>query len=777
MSVVEMEVFSNTQLIILTILMFIGGEVFTSMVGLLVRGFLGHSSRKDGGRVNDSMSDLGIPPNFHDQLELGSIGNPEFESSKSDIFESGYDSERVTDVEELKYKSLKFLGLLALGYLFFVQTLGVISVYVYLNVISSAKNVLKQKGLNTFTFSLFTIVSTFASCGFVPTNENMMVFSKNSGLLLLLIPQVLLDSLMGMNNYQKFMGVLFQTINTRHTGETIVDLSTVAAASLVLIVVMMYLPPYTSFLPLSSKESGKRNSDQRKKKSKRIVMGNMVFSQLSYLVIFIILICITERRKIKDDPLNFSVLNIVFEVISAYGNVGFTTGYSCGRQLKPDGICENKWEVCVHHSNLSSSRTIGKTRAMPSTEFLVPSDMEAISVLLAAPRIETKLIHLKADRKRYGSFKKFDNPKDCVSIIQSLKQKELPHIANELVPRLQAEGFLLDNSTLTALMMYYAKNGFFTQANALWHEILNSAYNLDIHVVSDLIDAYIGAGIFNEVIRIVHEISVRHPQLQHQIYVHTVSSFGKIGELELMEYTLKEMVSKGFCDSSVSNAYMVYYSRFGSITMMENAYKRLKSSSFLIEKNGIRAVSVAYIRDKKFHSLGNFLRDVGLGRRNCGNLLWNLLLLSYAANFKMKSLQREFLNMVEAGFYPDLTTFNIRAVAFSKMSLFWDLHLSLEHMNHNGILPDLVTYGCVVDAYMDRRLGRNLDFASSKMNVKDSPIVLTDRILFEVFGKGDFHSSSEALLEFNTQKTWTYKNLIAIYLKKKYRSSQVFWNY
>ncbi|KAL8254755.1 hypothetical protein R6Q59_032976 [Mikania micrantha] len=414
MSVVEMEVFSNTQLIILTILMFIGGEVFTSMVGLLVRGFLGHSSRKDGGRVNDSMSDLGIPPNFHDQLELGSIGNPEFESSKSDIFESGYDSERVTDVEELKYKSLKFLGLLALGYLFFVQTLGVISVYVYLNVISSAKNVLKQKGLNTFTFSLFTIVSTFASCGFVPTNENMMVFSKNSGLLLLLIPQVLLgntlypsvlrffvssigkfkkrdetgyllnntekikfhhflshahssflvvtvlvfiiiqfilfssmewnsDSLMGMNNYQKFMGVLFQTINTRHTGETIVDLSTVAAASLVLIVVMMYLPPYTSFLPLSSKESGKRNSDQRKKKSKRIVMGNMVFSQLSYLVIFIILICITERRKIKDDPLNFSVLNIVFEVISAYGNVGFTTGYSCGRQLKPDGICENKW--------------------------------------------------------------------------------------------------------------------------------------------------------------------------------------------------------------------------------------------------------------------------------------------------------------------------------------------------------------------------------------------------------------------------------------------------
>ncbi|KAJ9548269.1 hypothetical protein OSB04_020812 [Centaurea solstitialis] len=413
MSVVEMEVFSNTQLVVMTILMFIGGEVFTSMVGLHVS----HHQRsvKKGGRVNDSMSDLGVPANFR-ELELGTIANPEFESSKSDIFELGYEPEPMAHTEELKCKSIKFLGFVALGYLFLVQTLGVVSVLVYLNVISSAKNVLKQKGLKTFTFSLFTVVSTFASCGFVPTNENMIVFSKNSGLLLLLIPQILLgnnlypsalrfsvwaigkfkkkaetrylldngrrdnirfhhflshlhslflvvtvlgfilvqfvlfsalewgsDSLSALNNYQKFVGVLFQTINTRHTGETIFDLSTIAAASVVLIVVMMYLPPYTSFLPLWAKGNSQRNSDQRKKKSKKVMLENLLFSQLSYLVIFIILVCITEREKIKQDPLNFNVLNIVVEVISAYGNVGFTMGYSCDRLLKPDGICENKW--------------------------------------------------------------------------------------------------------------------------------------------------------------------------------------------------------------------------------------------------------------------------------------------------------------------------------------------------------------------------------------------------------------------------------------------------
>ncbi|THG20942.1 hypothetical protein TEA_008422 [Camellia sinensis var. sinensis] len=182
------------------------------------------------------------------------------------------------------------------------------------------------------------------------------------------------------------------------------------------------------------------------------------------------------------------------------------------------------------------------------------------------------------------------------------------------------------------------------------------------------------------------------------------------------------MGSRGFSvDSAIGNAYIIYYSLFGSLTEIEAAYGRLKRSRILIEKDGIRAMSFAYIKEKKFYRLGEFLRDVGLGRRNVGNLLWNLLLLSYAANFKMKTLQREFLRMVEAGFHPDLTTFNIRALAFSKMSLFWDLHLSLEHMKHEQVVPDLVTYSCIVDAYLDKRLGMNLDFALSKMNVHASP--------------------------------------------------------
>ncbi|CBI40137.3 unnamed protein product, partial [Vitis vinifera] len=70
---------------------------------------------------------------------------------------------------------------------------------------------------------------------------------------------------------------------------------------------------------------------------------NIYLSHNSYLVLFIILICITERDKMREDPLNFNVLNVTIEVVSAYGNVGFSTGYSCARKLKPDPSCKDAW--------------------------------------------------------------------------------------------------------------------------------------------------------------------------------------------------------------------------------------------------------------------------------------------------------------------------------------------------------------------------------------------------------------------------------------------------
>lgn len=75
-----------------------------------------------------------------------------------------------------------------------------------------------------------------------------------------------------------------------------------------------YLPPYTSLLPTAyqEKNSGKGQASENHGRS---ILECLLFSQLSYLAIFIILICITEREKIKEDPLNFNVLSIAIEVI------------------------------------------------------------------------------------------------------------------------------------------------------------------------------------------------------------------------------------------------------------------------------------------------------------------------------------------------------------------------------------------------------------------------------------------------------------------------------
>ncbi|KEH27272.1 high-affinity potassium transporter [Medicago truncatula] len=261
MTSIEMEVFSNSQLILLTFLMLVGGEVFTSMLQLFLNMFNFNKNQC----LNGECSRSNYPPIKINQIELGLVSIPHL-----------------------------------------------VTLYITNVPWPSAKNVLKNKGIKIETFSLFTIVSTFATCGYVPTNENMIVFKKNSGLLLLILPHVLLgntlyppclrlfikvlksvnkreefsyllknskemgyDHLLSslhcwlllvtvfgfnviqfvlfcsmewssnimedLNLYEKVVATLFQVSNARHSGESVFDLSTISSAILVMFmfVVMM----------------------------------------------------------------------------------------------------------------------------------------------------------------------------------------------------------------------------------------------------------------------------------------------------------------------------------------------------------------------------------------------------------------------------------------------------------------------------------------------------------------------------------------------------------
>lgn len=337
-------------------------------------------------------------------------------------------------------------------------------------------------------------------------------------------------------------------------------------------------------------------------------------------------------------------------------------------------------------------------------------------------------------------------------------------------------------------MVALAEAGDMAGAQSIWAQLLLSSAAPSLAAAAPrLLPAYARLGHPDEVLLAARELSARLPSsAARDIYSLSVSSLGAAGELALMESAVREMASRfpGGIDSATGNAFVQHYAAFGTLPQMEAAVGRLRRSGTLISVAAIRAVASAYISQRKYYRLGEFVSGAGLlRRRDAGNLLWNLYLLSFAANFKMKSLQRGFLEMLAAGFRPDLTTFNVRAAAFSKMCMFWDLHLAADHMRRDGVAPDLVTHGCFVDAYLERRLARNIPFAFRRLGTGagDEPAVATDGIVFEAFGKGGFHASSEAVMEAacagGKRRRWTYYSLLDVYLRKQHRKNQIFWNY
>lgn len=306
MATVEMEVFSNTQLIIMTILMSLGGEVFTSMLGLQI-------AKSKIPKFHDTNHKVDVELNStktsFDRIELGLATPSQLESEQKPNI---HNDKKFLDKDSttIKYNSIRYLAYVVLGYLLVVHIVGSSLISTYIILVPSARQVLKNKGIEIQTFAVFTTVSTFSNCGFIPTNENMIVFKNNSGLLLLLIPQILLGNTLypatlrfiiwvlekitrrveyrymlenykelgyshmlsgvhsvlllvtvlgfilvqvilfcamewkskamdGLSGYQKFVASIFQTVNSRHAGESVFDLSIISPAILVLFVFMM----------------------------------------------------------------------------------------------------------------------------------------------------------------------------------------------------------------------------------------------------------------------------------------------------------------------------------------------------------------------------------------------------------------------------------------------------------------------------------------------------------------------------------------------------------
>jgi Trk-type K+ transport system membrane component len=143
---------------------------------------------------------------------------------------------------------------------------------------------------------------------------------------------------------------LFQAFAVRSGGFYIIDISSLRIGLQVLYVVMMYISVYPVVITI-------RNSNVYEERSlgiylddvgedeeqlsflgalsnspsqKRYFMQQQLRAQLAHdlwwIVLAVLFITIVETSQFDRDPVTYSVFNVIFETISAYGCVGISTG-------------------------------------------------------------------------------------------------------------------------------------------------------------------------------------------------------------------------------------------------------------------------------------------------------------------------------------------------------------------------------------------------------------------------------------------------------------------
>lgn len=192
----------------------------------------------------------------------------------------------------------------------------------------------------------------------------ILVVLNGIDLVLFIILDLHSDYLLVIPVGNRILDGLFQAFSTRTAGFAVVDLSQLHPAVQVSYMLMMYI----SVLPLAisirrtnvyeeqslgvylkadhprenlagaeaggdgeSGSSESKNSGDEERTPQSFI-GAHLRNQLSFDLWFIFLglfiICIAEGGRLNSEPLNFSIFKILFEIISAYGTVGLSLGYS-----------------------------------------------------------------------------------------------------------------------------------------------------------------------------------------------------------------------------------------------------------------------------------------------------------------------------------------------------------------------------------------------------------------------------------------------------------------
>ncbi|KAL9560915.1 hypothetical protein ACKAV7_014944 [Fusarium commune] len=138
---------------------------------------------------------------------------------------------------------------------------------------------------------------------------------------------------------QRIPAAIFQAASARHTGTASFNLANVSPAVQLSLLIMMYIAVFPIAISIRASNAYEEKSlglwDEEKsldeKHSKTYLlthMKNQLGFDLWYIFLGTFCICISESTRIADvnEPA-FSVFSVLFEVTSAYGNVGLSLGY------------------------------------------------------------------------------------------------------------------------------------------------------------------------------------------------------------------------------------------------------------------------------------------------------------------------------------------------------------------------------------------------------------------------------------------------------------------
>ncbi|CAI6002190.1 unnamed protein product [Closterium sp. NIES-64] len=146
----------------------------------------------------------------------------------------------------------------------------------------------------------------------------------------------------GLSSSTKVLVGYFQSICTRTTGYNAVVLALLSPPMLVLYIGLMNVAVYPVYLARQTSREQREVYDDEDigvfyedlqegvLDPGVLTQGKKLFLHDTALIFFaIFLVCIMESPMITSDPANFSIFNIIFEIMSGYGNVGFSLGYTC----------------------------------------------------------------------------------------------------------------------------------------------------------------------------------------------------------------------------------------------------------------------------------------------------------------------------------------------------------------------------------------------------------------------------------------------------------------